>query len=103
MDFRGLGPHRLDEIEDQCCRHHTRRYKAYDRDSTPRDCLEVRISLLGRRQRDPSSAAGVIDYALSYGIAHLVYVLCNKQFNRLTVALGPIVKIARNACAMTRV
>jgi hypothetical protein len=26
VDFRGLGPHRPDELEDQCCRHHARRY-----------------------------------------------------------------------------
>jgi hypothetical protein len=60
MDFRGFGPHRPDELEDQCCRHHTRRYGAHDRDNTPGDCWEGRSSLLGGRQRDPSGAAGVI-------------------------------------------
>ena len=58
MDFRGLGPHRPDELEDQCCRHHTRRYGAYDSDNTPGDCWEARSSLLGGRQRDPSGTAG---------------------------------------------
>jgi hypothetical protein len=61
MDSRGRRPHRLDELEDQCCRHHTRRYGAYYRDSTPGDCLEARsslLALLGGRQRDPSGAAG---------------------------------------------
>jgi hypothetical protein len=65
--------------------------------------LEARSSLLVGRQRDPSSAAGVIDYALSYGTVHVADILCAKQFCRKTVALGPIVKIARNAGAMTRV
>jgi hypothetical protein len=55
MDFRGLGPHRLDVLEDQCYCHHTRRYGAYNRDSTPQDCLEARSSLLVGRQLDPSS------------------------------------------------
>jgi hypothetical protein len=82
MDFRGLGPHRLDELEDQCCRHHTRRYGAYgayDRDNTPGDCWEARSSLLGGRQRDPSGVAGVIDYALLYGTSHVAYILYDKQ------------------------
>jgi hypothetical protein len=99
MDFRVLGPHRPDEIEDQCCCHHARRYGAYDRDSTPRDCLEARSALLVGRQRDPSSAAEVIDYALSYGIVQVAYILYYKQFNRKMVALGHIVKIDRNAGA----
>jgi hypothetical protein len=103
MDFRGLGLHRPDEIEDQCCRHHTRRYGAYEKDSTPRDCLEARSSLLVGRQRDPSSAAGVIDYTLSYGTVHVADILYDKQFYRKTVAQGLIVKIARNAGATTRV
>jgi hypothetical protein len=103
MDFRGLGPHRPDELEDQCCRHHTRRYEAYDRDSTPRDCLEARGSLLVGRQRDRSSFPQVIGYALSYGNVHVAYILYDKQFYRKSVALGPIVKIAKNAGAMTRV
>jgi hypothetical protein len=102
MDFRGLGPHRPDEIEDYCCRHHTRHYGAYDRDSTPRDCLEAHSSLLVGRQRDLSGCPGVIDYALSYGTVHVADILYDKQFYRKTVALGPIVKIARNAGATTR-
>jgi hypothetical protein len=80
MDFRELGSHRPDELEDQCCRHHTRRYGAYDRDSTLRDCLEARSSLLGGRQRDPSSAAGVIDDALSYFTVREACILYDKQF-----------------------
>jgi hypothetical protein len=103
MDFRGLGPHRPDELEDQCFRHCTRRYEAYNRDSAPRDYLEARSSLLVGRQCDPSSAAGVIDYALSYGNVHVADSLYDKQFYRITVALGPIVKIARNAGVTTRV
>jgi hypothetical protein len=71
MDIRGFGLQGPDELEDQCYRHHTRRYGAYDRYSTPRDCLEARSSLLVERQRDPSSAAVVIDYALSYGSVHV--------------------------------
>jgi hypothetical protein len=103
MDFRGIGPHHLDELEDQCCRHHTRRYGAYDRDSSPRDCWEARRSLLVGRQRDPSGAAGVINYALLCGTVQATDILQYKQFYRKTVALGPIVKIARNAGATTRV
>jgi hypothetical protein len=103
MDFRGLRPHRPDEIEDQCCRHHTRGYGAYDRGSTPRDWLEARSSLLVGRQRDPSSAARVIDYALSYGTAHVAGILYDNQCSRKAVALGPFVNIARNAGATTRV
>jgi hypothetical protein len=79
MDFRGFGPHRPDELEDQCFRHPTRRYGAYDRDNTPGDCWEGRSSLLGGRQRDPSGAAGVIDYALSYGTVHVADILYDKQ------------------------
>jgi hypothetical protein len=75
MDFRGLGPHRPDELEDQCFCHHTRRYG----DNIPGDCWEVRSSLLGGRQRDPSGAAGVIDYALSYGTVHVADILYDKQ------------------------
>jgi hypothetical protein len=78
-DFRGLGPHRPDELEDRWCRHHTRRYGAYDRYNTPGDCWEARGSLLGGRQRDPSGAAGVIDYALSYGTVHVADILYDKQ------------------------
>jgi hypothetical protein len=103
MDFRRLGPHRPDELEDQCCRHHTRRYGAYDRDNTPGDCWEARSSLLGGRQRDASGAAGVIDHALSYGTAHVEDISMTSRFYSKTVALGPIVKIARNAGAATRV
>jgi hypothetical protein len=97
MDFRELGSPRPDELEDQCFRQDTRRYGAYDRDSTPRDCLEARSSLLAGRQRDPLSAAGVIGYALSYGTVHVADILYDKQFNRKTVALVPIVNVARNA------
>jgi hypothetical protein len=103
MDFRGLGPHRPDEFEDQFCRQSKRRYGAYDRDSTPQGCLEALSSLLVGRQRDPSVSAGVIDYAHSYDTVHVVEILYDKQFYRVTVALGPIVKIARNAGATTRV
>jgi hypothetical protein len=103
MDFRGLGSHRPDELEDQCCRHHTRRYGAYERDGTPRDCLEARSSLLVGRQRDPSSAAWGFDYAISYGSVHVAYILYDKQSYRKTMAIVPIVKLARNAGATTRV
>jgi hypothetical protein len=101
VDFRGLGPHRPDELEGQCCRHHTRRYGVHERDRTPRDFWEARSSLLVGRQRDPSSAARVIDYDISDATVHVAYILYNKQFHRKTVALGPIVKIARNAGATT--
>jgi hypothetical protein len=79
IDFRELGLHRLDELEDQCGRHRTRRYGAYDSDSTPGDCLEALSSLLGGRQRDPSGAARVIEYALSYGTVHVANILSDKQ------------------------
>jgi hypothetical protein len=102
MDFGRLGPHRPDELEDQCCRHHRRRYGAYDGDSTPRDCWEARGSLLVGRQRDPLSAAGVIDWALSYGNVQVADILFDKQFYNRTVALGPIVKMARKAGATVR-
>jgi hypothetical protein len=65
--------------------------------------LEASSSLLVKRQRDPSSAAGVIDYALSYGTVHAADVLYVEPFCRKTVALGPIGKIARNPGATTRV
>jgi hypothetical protein len=71
----GYRPHHPDELEEQCFRHHTRRYGAYDRDSTPRDCWEARSFLLGGHQRDPSGGAGVIDYDLSYGTVNLADVL----------------------------
>jgi hypothetical protein len=79
MDFRGLEPHRPDKLEDQYCRHHTRRYGAYDRDGTPQDFWEALSSLLVERQRDPSGDAGVIDYALSYGTVHVADILHDKQ------------------------
>jgi hypothetical protein len=79
MDFMGLGPHSPDELEDQCFRHHTRRYGAYNRDNTPGVCWEARSSLLGGRQRDPSGAAEVIDYALSYGTVHVADILYDKK------------------------
>jgi hypothetical protein len=103
MDFRGLGQHRPDEIKDQCCRHHIRRYGAYDRDCTPGGCWEARSFLLVGRQGDLSGVEGVIDNDLSYGTVHVADILYIKQFYRKTVALGPIVKIARNAGATTRV
>ena len=78
MDFRGLGPHRPDELEDQCCRHHTRRYGAYDSDNTPGDCWEARSSLLGGRQRSIGRRK-VIDDALSYGTVHVADSLYDKQ------------------------
>jgi hypothetical protein len=79
MDFRGLGPHQLDELEDRCCRHHTRHYGVYDRDSTPGDCLEARSSLLGGRQRDPSGTASVINYPFAYGTMHVEDILYDKH------------------------
>jgi hypothetical protein len=103
MDFRRIGPHHLDESEYQCFRHQTRRYGAEDRDNTPRDCLEVRNSLLVEHQRDPLSAAREMDYALSYGNVHVADILCDKQVYRKTVALGSVVKIAWNAGETTRV
>jgi hypothetical protein len=65
--------------------------------------LEARSSLLIGRQYDTSSAAEVIDYALSNEAVHVVGILYDKHFYRKTVALGPIVNIARNADATTRV
>jgi hypothetical protein len=65
--------------------------------------LEALSSRLVGRQRDPSSASGVIDYALSYGTVKVADILYDKQFYRKTVALGPIVEVARNAGATTRV
>jgi hypothetical protein len=65
--------------------------------------LEARYSLLVGRQRDPSSVAEVIDYALSDGSVHVADSMYDKQFYRKTVALGPIVKVAMNAGATTRV
>jgi hypothetical protein len=103
MHFRGLVPHHPDEPEDQCCRHYTRRSGAYDRASTPRDCLEACSSLPVGRLRDPSGAAGVFDCALSYGTVHAADILYDKQFSLKTVALGITVKIARIAGATTRV
>jgi hypothetical protein len=75
----------------------------YDRDSTPRDCLEARSSVLVGRQRNSSSAAGIIDVALSCVITHVADILYGKHFYRKPVALGPTVKLARNAGATTRV
>jgi hypothetical protein len=65
--------------------------------------LEARSSLLEGRQCDPSSAAGGNRLTLSYGAVHVADILYDKQFYRKTVALRPIVKIARNAGATTRV
>jgi hypothetical protein len=48
-------------------------------DNTPGDCWQARSSLLGGRQRDPLGAAGVIDYALSYGTVHVADILYDKQ------------------------
>jgi hypothetical protein len=78
MDFRGHGPHRPDQIENQCLSHHTQRYGAYDRDSTPRDCLEASSSVLVGCQGDPSSSAGEMDYALSNGNMHVADILYDK-------------------------
>jgi hypothetical protein len=103
MDFRLLGPHLADQLEDQFCRHHARRYGACDRDSTPGDCWEARSSLLIGRRRDSSSSAEVIDYALSYANVHVADILYDKHFYRKMVTLGPIGKVARNAGATTRV
>jgi hypothetical protein len=92
MDFRGIGLHRPDVIEDQCCRQSARRYGAYDIDSTQGDSWEAPSSLLVGRQRDLSSAAGIIDYSLSYRTIYLADILHDKQFYRKTGALGPIEK-----------
>jgi hypothetical protein len=46
---------------------------------SPGDCWEAHSSLMGGRQRDPSGAAGVIDYALSYGTVHVACSLYDKQ------------------------
>jgi hypothetical protein len=59
--------------------------------------LEARSSPLARGQRDSSGAARKIDYTLSYGTVHVADIVYDKQFYCKTVALGPIVKIARNA------
>jgi hypothetical protein len=61
------------------------------------------FGLLVGRQYDTSSAAGVIDYALSNEAVHVAGILYDIQFYRKTVALGPIANIARNAGATTRV
>jgi hypothetical protein len=103
MDFRGLGPHRHDELEDQCCRHRICRFGAYDRGRPPGDCLEVHISLPEARQRDSSDTAALIEYALSYGTFHLAELRMTSRVYSKTVALGPIVEITRNAGAATRV
>jgi hypothetical protein len=86
MDFRGLGPHRHDELEDQSFRHRICRSGAYDRGRPPGDCLEVRISLPEAR-RDSSSSAGVIEYALSYGTFHLAELRMTSRVCKKTVAL----------------
>jgi hypothetical protein len=103
MDFRGLGPHRHDELEDQCCRHRIRRFGAYDRGRPPGNCLEVHISLPEARQRDSSDTAALIEYALSYGTFHLAELRMTRRVYSKTVVLGPIVEITRNAGATTRV
>jgi hypothetical protein len=103
MDFRGFGPHRHDELEDQCCRHRISRFGAYDRGSTPGDCLEVRIYLPEARRCDSSSIAGVIEYALSYGTFHLAELRMTSRVYSKTVALGHIIEITRNTGAATRV
>ena len=48
-------------------------------------------------------ASRVIDEALSYGTVHVADIFMTSRVYRKTVALGPIVKIARNAGAATRV
>jgi hypothetical protein len=103
MDFRGLGPQRHDELEDQCCRHRICRFGAYDRGRPPGDCLKVHISLPEARQRDSSNTAALIEYALSYGTFHLAELRMTSRVYSKTVALGPIVEIPRNAGAATRV
>jgi hypothetical protein len=103
MDFSGLGPHRHDELEDQCCRHRICRFGAYDRGRPPGDCLEVHISLPEARQRDSSDTAALIEYALSYGTFHLAELRMTSRVYSKTVALRPIVEITRNAGAATRV
>jgi hypothetical protein len=56
-----------------------------------RETAWKRSSQLVGRQRDRSSAAAVIDYALSDGTVHVADILYDKQFFRKTVALGLIV------------
>jgi hypothetical protein len=75
IQLKGLGPFRLDALEDQCCRHHTRSYGACGRDRTPGGCS----ALLEGHQRDPSSDAVVINDVLSYGTVHVADVLYDKQ------------------------
>jgi hypothetical protein len=65
--------------------------------------LEVRISLPEARQRDSSSIAGAIEYALSYGLVHLAELGMISIIYSKTVALEHIVEITRNASAATRV
>jgi hypothetical protein len=65
--------------------------------------LEVRISVPEARQRDSLSIANVIEYAPSYGTFHLAELRMTSRVYCKTVALGPIVEIARNAGAATRV
>jgi hypothetical protein len=102
MDFRGLGLHRHDELEDQCCRHRICRFGAYDRGRPLGDCLEVHISPPEARQRDSSISVALIEYALSYGTFHLAELRMTSRVYSKTVALGPIVEITRNAGAATR-
>jgi hypothetical protein len=102
MDFKGLGPHHHDELEDQSCRHRICRFAAYDRGRPPGDCLEVRISLPEARQRDSSSTSGAPEYALSNG----TFLLAERRMTSRVyskTALGPIVEIIRNAGAAIRV
>jgi hypothetical protein len=65
--------------------------------------LKVRISLLAARQRDSSGAAGLIDYALSYGIVHVADLSMTSRIYSKTVTLGPVVELTGNVGAATRV
>jgi hypothetical protein len=103
MGLRGLGPHRHDELEDQCCRHRICRFGAYDRGRPLGDCLEVHISLPEARQRDLTTMGSAIEYAVSYGTFHMAEIRMRSRVYSKTVALGPIVEITRNAGAATRV
>jgi hypothetical protein len=103
MDFRGLGPHRHNELADQCCRHRICRLGAYDRGRPLGDCLEVHISLPEARHRDSSDTAALIEYTLSYGTFHLAELRLTSRVYSKTVVLGPIVEITRNAGAASRV
>jgi hypothetical protein len=57
----------------------------------------------GRAPERSIESRQVIDYALSYGTVLVPDILYDKQYDRKTVAPGPIVKVASNTGAPTRV